>query len=242
MNHRNLQRNEVLREQLAAEYVLGTLRGGARRRFEQWLAIDATLAQAVTRWQGRLHPLAELVAAVAPPASVWDGIERRLGLAALRGAQGASFWRRLRDSLNFWRGLGLGASALAMLLVAVLATRAPTVDAPSVSYVAALSGDNAQPAMVVTADAARRTLVVKLVGESAVRADKVLQLWALPKQGAPRSLGLLAANGAITLALPPDVTPTSTPLLAVSLEPKGGSPNPNGPTGPILYKGALVQI
>ena len=32
------------------------------------------------------------------------------------------------------------------------------------------------------------------------------------------------------------------PLLAVTLEPKGGSPNPNGPTGPIVFKGAWVQI
>lgn len=242
MNYRNLQRNEVLREQLAAEYVLGTLKNGARRRFDQWLGIDATLVQAVTRWQGRLHPMAELAPSVQPPASAWAGIERRLDLAALRAAPRASLWSRVSDSLNFWRGVGLGASALAMLLVVVLATRAPMVAAPSVSYVAALSGENAQVAIVVTGDAVRRTLMVKVVGESSVSADKVLQLWALPKLGAPRSLGLLTANRAVTLPLPRDVTPRSTPLLAVSLEPTGGSPNPHGPTGPILYKGALVQI
>lgn len=242
MNHRNLQRNEVLREQLAAEYVLGTLKAGARRRFEQWLAIDATLAQAVTRWQGRLHPMAEFAAAMQPPASAWSGIERRLNLTALHAAPRASWWSRVGESLNFWRGLGLGASALAMLLVVVMATRAPMLAAPSVSYVAALSGENAQAAVVVTGDAVRRTLIVKVVGGPAVSVDKVLQLWALPLQGSPRSLGLLAANGAVTLSLPGDVTPHSTPLLAVSLEPRGGSPNPQGPTGPILYKGALVQI
>ncbi len=242
MNHRNLQRNEVLREQLAAEYVLGTLKGAARRRFEQWLGIDATLAQAVIRWQALLHPMAEFAPATQPPASAWTAIERRLDLAAPHAAPRASRWSLVAGSLNFWRGLGLGASALAMLLVVVLATRAPMVAAPPVSYVAALSSENVQAAIVVTGDAARRTLLVRIVGASAVSADKVLQLWALPKQGAPRSLGLLAANGAVTLSLPPDVTPRSTPLLAVSLEPKGGSPNPLGPTGPILYKGALVQI
>lgn len=242
MNHRNLQRNEALREQLAAEYVLGTLKGGARRRFEQWLAVDATLDQAVTRWQGRLHPMAEFAPAMQPPASAWAGIERRLDLAAPRTAPRASLWSRVVDSLNFWRGMGLGASALAMLLLAVLATRAPMVAVPSVSYVAALSGENAQAAVVVTGDADRRTLLVKVVAEPAVSADKVLQLWALPRSGTPRSLGLLSANGPVTLSLPGDVTPSSTPLLAVSLEPKGGSPNPHGPTGPILYKGALVQI
>jgi anti-sigma-K factor RskA len=242
MNHRHLQRNEVLREQLAAEYVLGTLKHGARRRFEEWLGIDATLAQAVTRWQGRLYAMAEFSPAVRPPSNAWASIERRLNLTTLRAAPRSSFWSRVRDSLNFWRGVGLGASALTMLLLVVLATRAPMVSAPSVSYVAALSGENAQTSIIVTGDVVRRTLMVKVVDATAVSGDKVLQLWALPQQGAPQSLGLLAANKAVTLSLPRDVTPRSTPLLAVSLEPKGGSPNPHGPTGPILYKGALVQI
>jgi anti-sigma-K factor RskA len=69
-------------------------------------------------------------------------------------------------------------------------------------------------------------------------------LWAVPKQGNPRSLGLVAvgANGSLTLPLPANATPQNIPLLAISLEPKGGSTNPNGPSGPILLKGAWVQI
>jgi anti-sigma-K factor RskA len=31
------------------------------------------------------------------------------------------------------------------------------------------------------------------------------------------------------------------PMLAVSLEPKGGVPGDKGPTGPVLFKGALLQ-
>jgi anti-sigma-K factor RskA len=31
-------------------------------------------------------------------------------------------------------------------------------------------------------------------------------------------------------------------LLAVTLEPKGGSPDPNGPSGPVLYKGAWIGL
>jgi anti-sigma-K factor RskA len=39
-----------LADRLAAEYVLGTLRGAARRRFEQLLPAHRELADAVARW------------------------------------------------------------------------------------------------------------------------------------------------------------------------------------------------
>jgi anti-sigma-K factor RskA len=33
----------------------------------------------------------------------------------------------------------------------------------------------------------------------------------------------------------------TVPMLAISLEPKGGVPSATGPTGPVLFKGALLQ-
>jgi anti-sigma-K factor RskA len=108
--------------------------------------------------------------------------------------------------------------------------------------VATLSDDKAQPVVVITGDARHHQLTIRVVAQQAVAADKSLELWAVPKDGPPRSLGLVASTGTVTLPLPANVTPQSVPLLAVSLEPKGGSPNPNSPTGPILFKGAWVQI
>jgi anti-sigma-K factor RskA len=64
----------------------------------------------------------------------------------------------------------------------------------------------------------------------------------VPKEGAPRSLGLLAADGSLVLPFPADMKPETVPLLAVSVEPKGGSPNPAGPTGPIVFKGAWLRV
>ena len=77
----NIRDNAPLRDRLAAEYALGTLRVGARRRFETWLRDDRQLRAAVADWQGRLAALAELQQPVTPPARVWEGIEGRLGPA-----------------------------------------------------------------------------------------------------------------------------------------------------------------
>ena len=237
MNHHTLQRNDGLRERLAAGYVLGTLKGGARRRFERWLAQDPVLVQVVGKWQGRLAPMAEFAPASPPPAHLWQRIEQRLGIRATPAV--TSGWSRLRDSLSFWRGLSLVSSALAAVLLVVFALQPPG-PATVPSTIAVLNADNGQPMVAVSGDAKRVT--VRIVGPTRVAADRSLELWAIPAQGAPLSLGLLDANGTVTLSLPPNVTPQTMPVLAVSLEPKGGSPNPRAPSGPVIYKGSWAQI
>ncbi|SFB26130.1 Anti-sigma-K factor RskA [Collimonas sp. OK607] len=239
-----IHRNPALVDKLAAEYVLGTLRGGARRRFENSLRRHVELRLAVAEWQDRLHPMAQLAPAAQPSAEVWPAIEAQLGLQSNPRQRKRSIWFELREDLSFWRGLGLVSTTAAIILTSLLLSRQelPVPAAPATSYIAMLSNDQAQPIAVVTGDAPGGKLVVKLVTPQAIAADKSLELWAVPKDGPPRSLGLLAADGSITLALPANATPQTIPLLAVTLEPKGGSPNPNGPTGPIVFKGAWVQI
>jgi len=241
MNLRQIRHNDKLREKLASEYVVGTLRGGARRRFETWLRDDAALRHSVAEWQDRLHPMAEFAPAAQPSPQVWQAIEKRLDLGRSTPPRN-SFWRGLLEDLRFWRGLGIASTALATILVTVLLVRQPETAMPNTSYVAMLADANAQPVAVITGDLQHRRLTVKVVAQQDIAADKSLELWAIPKQGAPRSLGLVAANGSVTLPLPANATPDSIPLLAISLEPKGGSPNPNGPTGPVLFKGVWLQV
>jgi len=69
----------------------------------------------------------------------------------------------------------------------------------------------------------------------------VLELWAVPPQGTPRSLGLISANGTTIVPrgrLAASLVKGDTAALAVSLEPPGGSPT-GAPTGPVLYAGKL---
>lgn len=245
MNPGNLRDNERLREMLVSEYVLGTLRGGARRRLEAWMREDMALRRSVSEWQDRLQPMAGLVTPVAPPAHVWQKLQQQLDLHARDGRSRdarPNFWQSLRTDLSFWRGLGMASTALATILITVLLSRQPDMAAPAPSYIATLADDQAQLAVLVTGDARRRQLTVKVVTSRPVGPDRTLQLWAIPATGAPRSLGLVAGSGTVTLPLPAGADPANIPVLAISLEPKGGSPNPAGPTGPVLYKGAWLQI
>ena len=214
--------------------MLGTLKGGARRRFEGWLYNDADLRNITAEWRQRLEPMAEFATPVAPPKRVWQQIERRLHLAPAGG------WALWRESVSFWRSLGLASSAMAALLVIVLSTQ--LLSAPQISHVATLTDEKSQTALLLTADSRHDTLEVRMVANAPVPADRDLELWAVPKSGNPRSLGLLAEKGSVKLALSSRAIGSDVALLAVTLEPRGGSPDPNGPTGPILYKGNWVRL
>jgi anti-sigma-K factor RskA len=224
---------------LAAEYVLGTLRGRARRRFERLARSDPALGEAVRKWEERLLPLAEELPPVAPPMRVWTAI-----LTGIRGSgraprAKASIWERL----GLWRGLALAGLAAVVVLTAVLLMRAP--QGPEETMVAVLSGPDAKPALIASADRKGRYLTVKPLAPLSVAADRALQLWALPERGNPRSLGLLATIGAgvtrLALPAPADQSLQYVPQLAVSLEPVGGSPT-GLPTGPVLYTGAVQRL
>jgi anti-sigma-K factor RskA len=232
----NIRDNGPLRERLAAAYVLGTLKHGARRRFEGWMVGDAALRRTATEWQDRLMPLVEMTSDKAPPPRLWRRIERSVGLAPQ--APWWAFWRH--ESASLWRPVGMVASAAAVILAVALSVQLDT--APAVQYVATLTDDKNQTALVLTVDHRQQALTVRMVGNAPVASDKTLQLWAVPKQGKPRSLGILAATGERRFAMPDHAVGAEVALLAVSIEPKGGSPDPNGPTGPILYKGNWVNL
>jgi anti-sigma-K factor RskA len=234
----NIRDNPGLAEKLAAEYVLGTLKGGARRRFEHWLAFDAGLGRAVAEWQSILHPLSELGAPVAPPARLWRNIEHRLGHAA--GAADPAWWQFWRGAgARVWGGLAVAASAAAVVLALQLAGRG---GAPLPQEIATLTDAEARPALVVVTDQARGRIEVRVAEGVRVPDDRTLQLWAITKAGTPRSLGILPDNRSATLALDARAIGPDVMLLAVSQEPKGGSPNPDAPTGPVLYKGSWVRL
>lgn len=72
--------NTKLRQMLAAEYVLGTLRGPARRRFERLATTDAAARAEVLFWESRLAGLAAKLSPQNPPPAIWLRLEHEIGL------------------------------------------------------------------------------------------------------------------------------------------------------------------
>lgn len=234
----NIRNNPALADKLAAEYALGTLRGGARRRFEAWLRDDRRLRAMVADWQGRLATLAELERPVTPPARVWAGIERRLNPASALRVPWWQFWNSA--AARPWGVLALAAGAGLVVLAVRMA--ALTAGVPAPQQIAALSDAESHTALVVTADTRRGRLQVRVADAVHVPSDRTLQLWAITRAGKPLSLGILPDNRSTDLELDARATGPDVELLAISLEPKGGSPDPNGPTGPVLYKGSWARL
>ena len=144
-------------------------------------------------------------------------------------------------SLALWRGLTLAgfATALALALVLLMPPAVP----PEATLVAVLAAQDAKPVLIATADRNRRLLTIKAVAPLSPGADRSLELWALPPQGNPRPLGLISDSGVASIELPAaaGASLADVPTLAVSLEPRGGSPT-GLPTGPVLYTGALQRL
>ena len=207
----NLLQHPELLDRLASSYALGTLRGGARRRFEAMAREQAPVRAAALIWQSRLSGLNELQAAAAPAPAVWTRIDNLVQGEKQRAAQaarahaaqetsapsGLGAWLR---SLVVWRAataagalatvaavsIGLGMRQEMGSEIARLQTQLQTT--PQIEYVAVLADDKAAASMLVTFDPKSQKLTLQRVGNYQEGTDRSLQLWALPPAGGPKSL------------------------------------------------------
>ncbi len=258
----NLLTHPELLERLASAYALGTLRGGARRRFEAMAREQAPVRAAALIWQSRLASINELQPQVQPDDVVWTRIHNLVlgektsaaqaavrAQAATPSSTGLAAWLR---SLTLWRAAtAVGALATVTAITVNVGQRQEfggeiarlqnqLLAAPQIEYVAVLSDDKSAASMLVTFDPKAKKLTLQRVGNFEEAGDRSLQLWALPPTGGPKSLGVLGRDKLLKLtAGERDVR--EVPTLAISLEPKGGVPSETGPTGPVLFKGALIQ-
>jgi anti-sigma-K factor RskA len=216
----------------AAEYVLGVLSVDERREIQRRLATDSALRAEVEDWEDRLAPLMSEVSAVEPPSQIWRGIEERISVAGQPQLR-----QRRWESLVFWRSVAFGAAALAAASLAALVyvgTVAPSVR-PMVANVA-----GAQSNFIAAIDPASRRLTI--IPSSVAKVEQhSLQLWLIASGGKPQSLGLIESATPVHVTLPPQVVVAADAMLAVSLEPPGGSPT-GQPTGPVIASGKITSL
>lgn len=224
-------------DELAGEYVLGTLAAGERRRVELALPHDPALRAAVAAWEARLLPLAAMAAPAEPSPQLWGRVEASLAGARKRAPNAATarWWERL----NLWRALAATGFAAAAIMAVV-----PRLDAPIAAprYMVVLAApENMAPGWIVQADTAGALKLVPL-GTTKVPPGRSLQLWTKADSWkGPVSLGLVQPGKAadVSLAKLPPLQPNQ--LFEITLEPQSGSPI-GRPTGPILYIGRAVQM
>lgn len=235
------QDNEPDREgddQLAAEYVLGVLSAQERQEVARRLETDAVFARMVDGWEVRLSPLASGYGEVEPPASVREALERRLSASTSASASARpGVW----SSLAFWRGLAAVAVAALALYIAVPLVN-PPVEKPAARLVASLAADGSDVRYLAVYDAARHAIDLSHVaGERA--AGKDFELWMIEGKNPPVSMGVIPAGSVAHVSVPPADREklAQGAVLAVSLEPAGGSPT-GQPTGPVVAAGDLKNI
>jgi anti-sigma-K factor RskA len=222
-----------LLNRLAAEYVLGTLRGPARRRLERWRGTSSPLDERCRFWEDMLLPLLlPALRPVQPPPRVWHDIRAHLGLSAPARRSRTLFY-------------ALAASVLIVLGIgSLLYWRALTPTPVEVSTIAAPSGTLIWRVEIYGSPGAPARLSVQSGTLAAAPAGHDYELWALPKGAAPVSLGLLPYRHNAerrTLTLRQQQALANATQLAVSVEPSGGSPT-GQPTGAVVFVAPLRGV
>jgi anti-sigma-K factor RskA len=132
------------------------------------------------------------------------------------------------------------AAAVAAALIAVAFLFPDLVFRPEVNAVAQLaSPQGGAPAFEVSVLDDRKKLLIRAAQVSAVP-NQSYELWAVPPQGAPISLGVVEPTGETERDVAETLRPLLAPggTLAVSLEPEGGSPT--GAPTQVMFVGALA--
>ncbi|MGH8062935.1 MAG: anti-sigma factor [Pseudoxanthomonas sp.] len=241
---------------LAGEYVLGVLDAQQRRVVEQRIASDASFATEVVAWENHLMALAAEIAPVSVPDYVWARISSALGFSppprrAVESERG-SFW----NNVGVWRWLSVGGFATAAVCAIALLTtlRTPQTVAPPqvvvappvveepVPMVSTLARDDGKPGFVATVDKRSGRMTVTPL-QPVIEPGRVQELWLIPADGTPRSLGIVSAERAQSGLVPEEwlALLDARAILAITLEPPGGGPG-GKPSGPVTAKGEMALL
>jgi len=214
------------RDALAAEYVLGTLGGAARTRFEKYLLNSQELRSNVAYWERRFDGFANVVEPVEVPERLWNSLNVKLGFA--RATPGAVWGLRAWVTAALAIGIAVGA-----LWQPVIKQQMFHADVQVAFEDEALH----QMKWRIEADLEKNRVRVYGISDVALADDKSYELWLLRGPGeAPVSLGLMPVSRGEKNEFTASLPIKSGSAFAVSVEPRGGSPT-HLPTGPVIHVG-----
>lgn len=218
-------------DMLAAELSLGLLEGEERATALRRMLAEPDFAADVEKWRLHFAQLFDGWPEAMPPT---DGLSRLD--AALDGAGPSAV-----PTSRIWRGLAVMASIAAALLLVVTITlwQRPVAVAPQL--IAQLRVEGSAKPIAARWDPESGTL--RVAGAAGPDRAHVLELWVIPADGKPRSLGVLPSQGDKTST--PDAMRRSQlndgVTLALSVEPQGGSTT-GLPTGAVVATATLTKI
>jgi len=221
-----------LLDALCGEYVLGTLRGPARRRLERARRDEPIVAARLRHWEEAFAPRFSAGIEVTPSKGGWRRLARELGLARYETP-----WHRRP---GFWRGWAIAATFAVAVALGLRLLGPGVLEAPAGRPIAELAAAGGAPGVTARLAADGRVLELQAARPMLAGPAQSYELWLLPAGGgAPQSLAVLGTLDA-RVPLPPERWRDlrAGAKLAVSVEPAGGSPS-GAPTGPVILVGGI---
>lgn len=221
------------RTAMAGALALGLLDGTERTAALRRMLADRDFAAAVERWRARTGDLFDAVPEVEAPPGAWDGIAARTAVqSAVRPM-----------SLRWWQGGAVGAGALAAGLALALVWQQPVAApvGPASFAVAQLTGDIAGLRIAARYEPASATLRLRTIGMPDT--PTAPELWIVPADGVPRSLGQIARSGETVIVVAEGHRSLINPAASfgLSMEPPAPSPH-DKPSAPMVARGAIDVI
>jgi anti-sigma-K factor RskA len=227
-------------DQLAASYVLGTLQGRARHRFEMVMQSRADVAAAVAQWSGRLSAMHEQLPAIEPKPSLWKAIEKRTqpktSLLVL------PWWQHLLSPIPAGAlsiGIALGVVAPAMWQAQTIGQRQTQLPE---SYVGVLATAQGKTGLIVSSLRKGKVVEFQQATLPTLQANQTLHLWRIDKEGQITTVGAIPNEkwSQVILKDPAETIFLTATELAVSIEQIGNAPS--APSQPFLYRGLCGKL
>ena len=261
----------TLLEHLASNYVLGTLQGGARRRFDRLQADRSDIRMRVAAWEMRLGQLAQSIPPQQVSSSLWPAIaartQRNEGLGEQNNprtvaANPSQSARPSSASSGFWgwlkpAGWGLGGLTAGLLAASALFFTVPTLFVTSdqiamrtgeklpQSYVGLLTDVQGNGKLLVSSLRQGKTMTIKVIGPITAPTTGRLVMWAVPadpaKSGPAFVLGNVPASGSAVSQLP-DTSEKLLSKVSKLIVTVETEPNPAKPGDTLVFSGNCAKL